>query len=434
MELAEELSRYLNLPAELKECCRKALARTEDRRRAISGVRARNQLKVMEAFRQAGVSELHLHGSTGYGYDDPAREALETVYALALGAEKALVAPYLVSGTHAIAVALFGVLRPGDHLLYATGAPYDTLDRVLFGREGLGSLTELGVECSVVPLLADGNLDTEAIIDGVRPSTRLVAFQRSRGYRWERSHTLDGLEAAIRAVKRESPGVVVFVDNCYGEFVELEEPTSIGADLIAGSLIKNPGGGLAPVGGYVAGRADLVARAAARATAPGIGGKVGPLLDLARPLLQGFFLAPHFVGEALMGAVVAAAVCEEVGLEVSPRSNERRTDLVQAIRFGSREALVAFCRGVQRCCAVNSNLRPEPAPMPGYADEVIMADGGFVAGGTLELSCDAPLRPPFVAFLQGGLACEQTLAATLEGVRNLLQEGLLAHREISSDP
>lgn len=425
--LAEHLGAMLDLPTGLVEVCRSALRRTEPQRRRIAELRARNQLRVLRAFQAVGVTDFHLNGTTGYGYDDPAREALEVVYAQVFGAEKALVTPYLVSGTHAIATALYGALRPRDHLVWASGRPYDTLEPVIFGREGLGSLAELGVECSVVPLSPQGRLDTDALLAALRPETRLVVFQRSRGYRWEPSLSLSELSEAIARVKAAHSAVSVLVDNCYGEFVEDREPTSAGADLIAGSLIKNPGGGLAPVGGYVAGRADLVSRAAARATAPGIGGRVGPFLDFARPLFQGFFLAPHFVGEALSGAVAAAALAEGVGLEVSPTSDdEDRTDLVQAIRFGSREALLAFCAGVQRACPVNAHLVPEPGPMPGYGDEVVMANGGFVSGATLELSVDAPLRPPFVAYLQGGFSWEQVVCGTLEGLRNVLQKGLLA--------
>jgi cystathionine beta-lyase family protein involved in aluminum resistance len=426
LPLADLVAGLLDLAPELVAAARQALRRTEEQRARLVSQRAANQLRMLRAFQEVGVTDYHLHGTTGYGYGDAAREALEAVYARAFGGERALVSPYLVSGTHAIAAALFGVLRPGDHLLYATGSPYDTLEQVIFGRRGLGSLTELGIECTVVPLGPDGQLALPPIVASLRPSTRLVAFQRSRGYRWEPSRSLAALGEAIRAVKSASPGVVAFVDNCYGEFVEDREPLAIGADLMAGSLLKNPGGGLAPVGGYVAGRADLVAQAAARATAPGLGSEVGPLLDLARLFLQGFFLAPHFVGEALCGAVAAAALCEEVGLPVLPGSGEDRTDLVQAIRLGSREALLAFCQGIQQCSAINSRVRPEPSALPGYRDEVVMAGGGFVAGATLELSVDAPLRPPFVAYLQGGLCWEQTVCGTLAGLRNVLQKGFLA--------
>jgi cystathionine beta-lyase family protein involved in aluminum resistance len=423
--LAETLGESLRLSEELVEVTRRALDRTAGRRQQLAETRAANQLRVLQAFREAGVTDFHLHGSTGYGYGDAAREVTEAVYARAFGAERALVAPYLVSGTHAIAAALFGVLRPGDHFIYATGRPYDTLEQVIFGRQGLGSLAELGIDCTVVPLAPGGRVDTGRVTGELRPATRLVAFQRSCGYCWEPGRTLSALGAAIAEIKGRAPESIAFVDNCYGEFVEEAEPTSVGADLLAGSLIKNPGGSLAPVGGYIAGRADLVGRASARATAPGIAGEVGPFLDLARPFLQGFFLAPHFVGEALAGAVVAAAVAEELGFPVSPASDGPRSDLVQSLQLGSREALLGFCRGVQHSCAVNSRLVPEPAPMPGYADEVVMAGGGFVAGATLELSVDAPLRPPFVAFLQGGLWWEQVVAATLEGLQNVLQEGVL---------
>lgn len=424
--IGEALGRALGLEPQLQTALNNALDRTAQRRSEVAEIRIANQLKVLRAFEDAGVMDFHLHGTTGYGYADPAREAVETVYARAFGAESALVAPYLVSGTHAISAAFFGVLRPGDELVYATGEPYDTLNAAIFGREGQGSLAEFGVSCRIVPLGPGGELDVEAIGAAVGPETRMVAFQRSRGYRWAPSRSLSDLQDGIAAAKTANPEVVAFVDNCYGEFVEPAEPLSVGADLIAGSLIKNPGGSLAPVGGYVAGRADLVRGAAARATAPGLAGAVGPMLDLGRSFLQGFFLAPHFVGEALAGAVVAAALCEEVGLEALPASDGTRSDLVQAIKLGSREALIAFCEGVQTACAVNAKVRPEPSPLPGYSDEVIMAGGGFVSGATLELSVDAPLRPPFAAYLQGGLSWEQALYGTARGLQNLLQKGLLA--------
>ncbi|MGE5509157.1 MAG: methionine gamma-lyase family protein [Chitinophagales bacterium] len=422
----EALGHALGLAPDLQAALNRALDRTGPVRAELAAVRAANQLKVLRAFEETGVMDFHLHGTTGYGYADPAREAVEAVYARALGAEAALVAPYLVSGTHAIAAALFGVLRPGDELVYATGDPYDTLKQVIFGREGEGSLAEFGVDCRVVPLGPAGELDLAALASAVGPRTRMVAFQRSRGYRWAPSRTLADLARGIAAVRAVRPEIVVFVDNCYGEFVELDEPLAVGADLIAGSLIKNPGGSLAPVGGYVAGRAELVRRAAARATAPGIAGAVGPMLDLGRSFLQGFFLAPHFVGEALCGAVAAAAFCEEVGLETLPASAEPRSDLVQAVKLGSPDALIGFCEGIQSACAVNAKVRPEPAPLPGYTDAVIMAGGGFVSGATLELSVDAPLRPPFAAYLQGGLSWEQVVFGTGRGLQNLLQKGLLA--------
>lgn len=391
--------------------------------------RAFNQGKVLRAFLSVGVEEHHLVGTTGYGYGDVGRQALGEVFARALGAERALVSPQIASGTHAIAACLFGVLRPGDHLLFATGQPYDTLQGVVgFRREVPGSLRELGVTYGEVPLLPDGRIDVTGVMAALKPRTRMVAFQRSRGYAMRPSLTLEQLQSAIEAIKNARPDVVVFVDNCYGEFVEEKEPTEVGADLMAGSLIKNPGGGLAPGGGYIAGRSDLVEQVAARLTAPGLGDRVGPTYDLLRPLFQGFFLAPHFVGEALLSAVFIAALAEEVGLEADPAWNAPRGDIVQAIILRDPAALQAFCGGLQSGAAIGSRLRPEPAPMPGYADPVIMVGGGFVQGASLEFSADAPFRPPYAVFIQGGLVLEQAQLAVLLGFKRLQEEGFLDER------
>ncbi len=410
------------------------LGREVDRRTAplVAGqeaLKAHNQLKVLKALQDVGLGEHHFAGTTGYGYGDSGRETLERAYAAVFGTEAALVRPQIASGTHAISSCLYGVLRPGDRLVAATGKPYDTLLGVIGAGENSpdspGSLRDLGVDYLEVPLAADGKVDRERLLEALDPPTRMVAFQRSRGYSWRPSLSVEELGDLIRLVKARRPEIVCFVDNCYGEFVELSEPTQVGADLAAGSLIKNPGGGLAPMGGYVAGKRNLVEQAANRLLAPGIGSRVGATLDLLRPLFQGLFLAPHVVGEALAGAIFAAGFFSALGFEVSPGVDERRVDIIQAIRFGAPEPLIAFCRGLQGGAVVDAHAVPYPAPMPGYADEVIMAGSGFVQGASIELSADAPIRPPYIGYLQGGLAREQVKVGILLAAARLSNEGLI---------
>jgi len=398
-----------------------AEAKAADRLKEADRVAERNQWKVIRAFQINKVSETHFADSTGYGYNDRGREALDAVYAEVFGAEAALVRPHIVSGTHAIAVALFGVLRPGDEIVFVTGSPYDTLHPVI-GRQpgdGTGSLADWGVRSRFVPLLSDGSVDWAGVEAATGERTKVFAIQRSRGYSWRPSFTVDEIAEMVRRLKAIKPDAVVFVDNCYGEFVEDREPTEAGADLIAGSLIKNPGGGVAPTGGYVAGRRDLVERVAGRLTAPGIGAEIGAMLGTTRVLFQGLFLAPLFVSQAVKGSIFAAAVFEELGFETSPAWNAKRTDLIQAVRFRSPDQLIAFVRAVQRAAAVDAHVVPEPAEMPGYDDPVIMAAGTFIQGGSLELSADAPLREPYIAYMQGGLAYAQVKLAVRLAVEAL---------------
>jgi len=372
--------------------------------RELDRLAERNQWKVIGAFQRHRVSDYHFAGSTGYGYNDRGRETLDAVYADVFGAEAALVRPHFASGTHTIAAALYGVLRPGDKLVYLTGEPYDTLHGVI-GRpgDGAGSLADWGVSYEAVPLLPDGGVDWEAAERALTPDVKVVGIQRSRGYAWRRSFSVAEIGDMAARVKRLRPGAIVFVDNCYGEFTEEREPTQAGADLVAGSLIKNPGGGLAPTGGYIAGRAELVKQAASRLFAPGIGLEVGAMLGTLRPLFQGLFLAPHAVGQALKGAVLAAALFERLGFETNPRPHDPRTDIIQAVRFADARQLIAFVQGVQAAAAVDAHAVPEPSDMPGYDHPVIMAAGTFVQGGSLELSADAPIREPYIAYWQGGL-------------------------------
>lgn len=390
---------------------------------AAEAVALTNQARVLAAFHAAGVGEHHLGGTTGYGLDDTGRDKLEEVYARSFGAEAALVRLQISSGTHAIALGLFGSLRPGDELLAAAGTPYDSLQPVIAGAPG--SLADWGVTYREVPLGPGGQVDPAAVAAAVGPQTRTVLIQRSRGYSLRPSLSVTRIADLIAAVRAVRPAAVCLVDNCYGEFVEELEPAMVGADLVCGSLIKNPGGGLAPTGGYVAGRADLVERAAARLTAPGVGGDIGPTLGLSRLLFQGFYLAPHVVGEALKGALFTAALFARLGFSVRPGHAEPRTDLIQAVELGSAEALIAFCQAVQRAGAVDAHLHPVPERMPGYADPVVMAAGGFVQGASIELSADGPLRPPFAAYFQGGLTHQHVIWAALKAAAELAGRGLL---------
>mgnify|MGYP002479006705 CR=1 FL=1 len=389
--------------------------------RRIEAIVEENQAKVLRAFQEQQVNESHFAGSTGYGYDDAGRDVIERIYARVFEAEDALVRPHFVSGTHAIVTALFGILRPGDELLYVTGEPYDSLQEAL-GLRGkkAGNLQEYGIACRVVPLQDDGRPNWERIAQALSPKVKVVAMQRSRGYSWRPTFSVAELAQLNRFVKELRPDVITFVDNCYGEFTEEKEPTAVGVDLVAGSLIKNPGGGLAPSGGYVAGKKELVDLAAARMTAPGLGKELGATFGLNRLILQGFFLAPHVVGEALKGAVFAARILEKWGFVTSPRWDEPRSDIIQAIRFPQKQELIAFCEAVQAASPVDSFVRPVPSPMPGYEDDVIMAAGTFVQGASIELSADAPLRPPYIGYLQGGLTYEHVKFAVLSFLDRLL--------------
>lgn len=380
-----------------------------------------NHTKVLASFQSARVSEFHLKGSTGYGYGDTGRETLENIYAEIFRAEKALVRSQIVSGTHAIALCLYGVLRPGDELLSVQGEPYDTLGEMIGIRgEAHGSLKDLGIVYRQVNLTGDGEVDFLALGQSLSSRTRMVLLQRSAGYRWGAPLGINKMREIIIFIKGIKPDVVVFVDNCYGEFTELEEPIEAGADLVAGSLIKNPGGGLAPSGGYVAGKEMYVDMAANRWSAPGIGAEVGPSGDSQRLLYQGLFLAPHVVSEALKGAVFASMFFESLGFNVLPGYKDPRSDIVQGIMMGTPEKMLAFCRGLQKGSPVDSHVLPEANPMPGYGDPVVMAAGTFIQGASLELSADGPMRPPYAVYLQGGLSKEYVKLALLSAAREVL--------------
>ncbi len=370
----------------------------------INRIQKYNQQKMQAAFVNAGVSESHFVASTGYGYGDRGRDALDSVFAYALGAEDALVRHNFVSGTHTLAVALFGVLRPGDKMLCVTGTPYDTLLGVIgLSGSGMGSLKEFGVEYNQVELLPDGTVDYKSIEAAADSSYKMIYIQRSRGYSLRPSLRIEYIEKIISVVRKKAPGAIIMVDNCYGEYVQEIEPTAVGADLMAGSLIKNPGGGIAPTGGYIAGRRDLVEQCSYRLTTPGTGREIGCTLGNNRELFMGAFHAPNVTGEAVKTAVFTAALFTLLGYDVTPKFDEPRGDIIQAVMLKKREALVAFCRGIQKGAPVDAFVSPEPAPMPGYDSDVIMAAGAFTLGASIELSADAPLREPYAVWMQGGL-------------------------------
>lgn len=379
-----------------------------------------NQAKVLEAFRKHRVSDYHFNPSTGYGYDDDGRDTLEKVYAEIFKAEAALVRPQIISGTHAISTALFGVLRPGDELIYVTGTPYDTLlDIVGLTGNGIGSLKEYNIAYQHIDLCADGKVDIPTVLEKISPKTKMIAMQRSRGYAARPSFTINEIKEMIAAIRPHvGPEVVFFVDNCYGEFVETLEPIEVGADLIAGSLIKNPGGGIVKMGGYLAGREDLIERCAYRLTTPGIGREAGASLYSLLEMYQGLFLAPHVVGEAVKGAVYTAGLLEECNVPSTPAWDSPRTDLIQMVALPSKEAMIAFAQTIQKYSPVNATVKPIPAYMPGYEDDVIMAAGTFIQGASLELTADGPIRPPYLLYVQGGLTYEHVKLAVTAAVKD----------------
>lgn len=379
-----------------------------------------NQQKVLSAFRKHQVSDFHLNPSSGYGYDDEGRDNLERVYATVFGAEAAIVRPQIISGTHAITLSLFGVLRPNDELVYITGKPYDTLQSIVDGGDkDTGSLKDFHIGYKHVDLIDNQEIDWAGVEAAMTENTKMVAIQRSKGYATRPSFTIAQIQDMCAKIRLLAPQAIIFVDNCYGEFVELQEPTEVGADLMAGSLIKNPGGGLAKIGGYIAGRADLVEQCAYRMTSPGIGAEAGATLNTLADFYQGFFLAPHVVAQALKGAIFTSAMLEEVGMTTSPHYSEARTDLIQSVSFQTAEQMIAFCQEIQAASPINAHFAPEPAYMPGYEDDVIMAAGTFVQGSSIELTADGPIRPPYTAFIQGGLTYEHVKFATCAAVQKI---------------
>ncbi|EIF2806918.1 methionine gamma-lyase family protein [Clostridium perfringens] len=387
-------------------------------------IREYNQLKVLKAFQEERISDNHFTNSTGYGYGDIGRDTLDLVYARIFNAEKALVRPHFVNGTHALGTALFGNLRPGDTILAVTGSPYDTLHSVIgiSGEENIGSLKEYGVNYKQVDLV-DGKINIKKALEMIKDdeSIKLIHMQRSTGYGFRNAFQVKELGEAIKAIKELREDLIVFVDNCYGEFIDIIEPTDVGADLIAGSLIKNIGGGIAPTGGYIVGKEKYVEQASYRLTVPGIGAECGCTFGVMKDFYQGLFLAPHVAIEALKGAIFCARIMELAGFEVLPKYNDKRSDIIQAIKFNDKEKLIKFCKGVQYASPIDSFVECEPWAMPGYSDEVIMAAGAFIQGSSIELSADAPIREPYIAYLQGGLTFDHAKIGVLIALNNIFK-------------
>ncbi|MBN7772513.1 aminotransferase class I/II-fold pyridoxal phosphate-dependent enzyme [Clostridium aminobutyricum] len=392
----------------------------------LDDIMAYNQYKVLEAFQKNKISDMHFSWNTGYGYDDPGREAIEKVYSDIFHTEAALVRPIIVNGTHALTLTLTGILRPGDELIYCTGAPYDTLEEVIGIRgEGKGSLKEFGITFKQVELTADGNIDFEALKSAISPQTRMITVQRATGYGWRKAITIPEIEEWAKFVKAINPSIICMVDNCYGEFLDTKEPTDVGADVIAGSLIKNPGGGLALTGGYIAGREDLIRNISYRMTSPGIGGECGLMFGQTRTMLQGLFLAPKTVNAAVKGAILCAQAFQNLGYEVCPTPTEKRSDIIEAVKLNDPDALCAFAEGVQAAAPIDAHVKPIPWDMPGYESQVIMAAGAFVQGSSIELSADGPLREPYIIYFQGGLTYEHSKFGVIKALQTLYDRKLL---------
>ncbi|XZK31376.1 aminotransferase class I/II-fold pyridoxal phosphate-dependent enzyme [Clostridium perfringens] len=401
-----------------------AIIDVENEFKIYDEIREYNQLKVLKAFQEERISDNHFTNSTGYGYGDIGRDTLDLVYARIFNAEKALVRPHFVNGTHALGTALFGNLRSGDTILAVTGSPYDTLHSVIgiSGEENIGSLKEYGVNYKQVDLV-DGKINIEKALEMIKEdeSIKLIHMQRSTGYGWRNAFQVKELGEAIKAIKELREDLIVFVDNCYGEFIDIIEPTDVGADLIAGSLIKNIGGGIAPTGGYIVGKEKYVEQASYRLTVPGIGAECGCTFGVMKDFYQGLFLAPHVAIEALKGAIFCARIMELAGFEVLPKYNDKRSDIIQAIKFNDKEKLIKFCKGVQYASPIDSFVECEPWAMPGYSDEVIMAAGAFIQGSSIELSADAPIREPYIAYLQGGLTFDHAKIGVLIALNNIFK-------------
>lgn len=387
-----------------------------------------NQYKVLDVFQKNRLADRHFSWNTGYGYDDAGREMIEKVYADVFHAEAALCRPTLVNGTHALAITLLGLLRPGDELIYCTGTPYDTLETVIGLKNyepGNGSLKDYGVTYKQVELLPDGNIDFEGLRNAISDRTRMVTLQRSTGYGWRKAITIDKIEEWASFVSDINPNIIKMVDNSYGEFLDTKEPTDVGADVMAASLIKNPGGGLALTGAYVAGRKDLINRIQYRMTCPGIGGECGLTFGQTRSMFQGLFIAPRVVNGAVKGAVLCGRVFEKLGYDVCPKPEDKRSDIIEAVRLGTPEAVVSFCQGVQAAAPIDSYVRPIPWDMPGYDDQVVMAAGAFVQGSSIELSADAPIREPYNVYFQGGITYEHSKFGVIKALQALVDDNII---------
>lgn len=425
MSAAEMMYRQLGISRKVYEYGEKIWEALSGRFQEIDRISEYNQIKVIAAMQNQKVSEACLLGTTGYGYNDFGRDTLEKVYADIFHTEDALVRPQITCGTHALALALLSNLRPGDELLSPVGKPYDTLEEVIGIRPSRGSLKEYGISYSQVDLLPDGSFDYENIRKAIKPCTKLVTIQRSKGYQTRPTLSVERIGDLIRFIKGIRSDIICMVDNCYGEFTETIEPSDVGADLVVGSLIKNPGGGLAPIGGYLAGKKECIENAACRLTTPGLGREVGASLQALPSFYQGLFLAPSVTANAMKNAIFAANIYEKLGFSVVPNGTEPRYDIIQAITFGKPEGVIAFCRGIQQAAPVDGHVTPEPWDMPGYDSPVIMAAGAFVSGSSIELSADGPIKPPYTVYFQGGLTWQHGKFGIMKSLQSLVEQGMI---------
>ena len=423
--IMRELYKNMGICDEVSDYCDNIIRSLHDRFEEIDKNAEYNQMKVIKAMQDEKVAEMHLSGTTGYGYNDDGRDTLEKIYSDIFKTEDALVRPQIICGTHALNVALSSNLRPGDELLSPVGKPYDTMDEIIGIRPSKGSLAEYGITYAQVDLLPDGGFDYEGIKNAINERTKLVTIQRSKGYASRPTLSVERIGELISFIKGIKPDVICMVDNCYGEFVERIEPSEVGADMIVGSLIKNPGGGLAPCGGYIAGKKECVEQAAYRLSSPGLGKEVGATLGVNQSFYQGLFLSPVVVAGALKGAIFAANVYEKAGFVVRPDGSEPRYDIIQAVELGSADGLLAFCKGIQAAAPVDSFVTPEPWPMPGYDSDVIMAAGAFVQGSSIELSADGPLKEPYSVFFQGGLTWYHAKLGIMMSVQKMFEKDLI---------
>ena len=428
MKYDEYLINEFNIDPAVLRCVERAEDKLADCFGELDDICAINQMKVLRAFQDNHINATHFDWSTGYGYDDPGREAVERVYASIFNTEAALVRPNIVNGTHAISTALFGILKPGDELIEVTGAPYDTLETVIgkySNGEFTGTLMDYGILYREVPLNDELDVDLDAIRSAIGEKTKVIAMQRSTGYDWRPAISLESIRKVIEMVHEIDPSLIVMLDNCYGEFVDTHEPTDFGADIMAGSLIKNPGGGIALSGGYIVGRRDLIEKVSYRLTCPGIGAECGLTYGQNRHVLQGMFLAPKVVNAAVKGAMLTGVVYDRLGFEVMPETGTKRSDIIQAVKFLDPDRTVAFCQAIQSASPVDSYVSPVPWDMPGYQDQVVMAAGAFVQGSSIELSADAPLREPYIAYFQGGLTYEHSRYGVIKSLDTLYKKGML---------
>ncbi len=425
-QLKEYLKNEFFIDEEVYELVQKAERAVESKFYKLDETMEFNQYKVLKGFHANKISDVHFRWNTGYGYDDPGREALEKVYSHIFGTEDALVRPIIVNGTHALTLMFSGILRPGDQFIYCSGAPYDTLEEVIGIRgENQGSLMDFGIVYRQIELNENGKIDYDVLKNTITRETRLCALQRATGYGWRKAITMDEIKEWASFVKKINPEIILAVDNCYGEFLDVLEPTDVGVDVMAGSLIKNPGGGLALTGGYVAGRKDIIKSIANRMTAPGIGGECGLTFGQTRTMLQGLFQAPKVVNGAVKGAILLAQVFKMLGYDVCPAPNDERSDIIQGVRLNQKEAVISFCKGVQEAAPVDAHVAPVPWDMPGYEDPVIMAAGAFIQGSSIELSADGPLRAPYNVYFQGGLTYEHAKFGVMKAVQALRRDGFV---------